>query len=113
MVKGKNIHLMEVPNFGLSKVGSGEEMHIPGEGISLPYVNKNRQQEPIPNGNISSRQGDNKTNPLNSMKVTHIEQVRVEFGEAPTRAKTLSGRGYSYVGVAYTPKLGTRKNCKL
>ena len=47
------------------------------------------------------------------MKVTHIEQVRVEFGEAPTRAKTLSGRGYSYVGVAYTPKLGTRKNCKL
>ena len=35
MVKGKNIHLMEVPNFGLSKVGSGEEMHIPSKKGSV------------------------------------------------------------------------------
>ena len=40
------IRLMEVSPFGLSKVGMGEEMDIPREGIRLPHVKKNRQQQP-------------------------------------------------------------------
>ena len=31
---------MEASPFGISKVGRGEEMDIPGEGVKLPHVKK-------------------------------------------------------------------------
>ena len=40
MVRGIITHLMEVSPFRLSKVGRGEEMDIPREGVRLPDVQK-------------------------------------------------------------------------
>ena len=79
---------MDISPPGLRKVGRGEEMDILKEGSGF-HASKNRQQQPRPNGQIPSRQGDNKACPSNPTEGAPREQVWVDNVEAPARAKNL------------------------
>ena len=83
---------MKVSSFGVRKVGRGEEMDIPREGVRLPHTKKNKQQQLRPNGKIAPRQGYNKVDPSNPTEGMPGEQVWVDLVEALARAKTLRGR---------------------
>ena len=72
---------------GMKARGNG---YSGGEG-QASTSQRNRRQQPRPNGQILPRQG-NKAGPSNPMEDAPGEKVWVDNVEAPKRAKTLRGR---------------------
>ena len=73
---------MEVFPFRLSKVGRGQEMDIPGEGVMLPRVKKA----------AATKTKRAIFGPSNPTEGAPREKVSVDNVEAPGRAKSLRGR---------------------
>ena len=70
---------------------------------------KNRQQQPRPNRQISLRQGDNKAGSSNPTEGAPGEQVWVDNVETVAKAKTLSGRILLRSRSAYASTRNERK----
>ena len=90
-VRGIILHIIEVSPLGLGKVGRGEKMNIGEKGGQASAHQKNRQQQPRPNGQIPPRQGNHKPGPSNLTESVSGEQVWVDNVKAFAREKTLSG----------------------